>query len=94
MTTNNHTYKHYHALIRKIHEYDHHYYVLDEPLIPDADYDAIVREIKAIETAEPSIVAPSSPTQRVGGGLLTQFESIEHAQPMLSLDNVFNEEEL
>ncbi len=85
---------HYRALIDKVHTYDHHYYVLDEPLIPDADYDALVREIRTLEKQHPEIIAPDSPSQRVGGGLLDKFASVAHAIPMLSLDNVFNDDEL
>ncbi len=86
--------EHYREQVARIREYDHHYYVLDNPLVADADYDDIVREIKALETQHPEIIVPESPTQRVGGGLLAQFDSVAHALPMLSLDNVFNEAEL
>ncbi len=94
MTIDNTTIKRYRFLIEKINEYNHHYYVLDNPLIPDTDYDALVREVIGIEEQYPDIIAPDSPSQRVGGGLLSQFESIAHAIPMLSLDNVFNSNEL
>lgn len=94
MTTNTAIAEHYTRLIAKIREYDHHYYVLDNPLVPDADYDAIVNDIRAIEAQHPQIIAPDSPSQRVGGGLLSQFESIAHEIPMLSLDNAFSEAEL
>ncbi len=86
--------EHYQKLIDKISEYNHHYYVLDNPLIPDADYDALVREVMAIEAQFPAIVVPESPSQRVGGGLLSHFVSVAHEIPMLSLDNVFNDSEL
>ncbi|MBS9781544.1 MAG: NAD-dependent DNA ligase LigA, partial [Gammaproteobacteria bacterium] len=94
MTIDNTTIKRYRLLVEKINEYNHHYYALDNPLIPDTDYDALVREVIGIETQYPDIIAPDSPSQRVGGGLLSQFESIAHAIPMLSLDNVFNSDEL
>lgn len=81
----------YRYLIDKINEYDHHYYVLDNPLIPDADYDVLVQDIRKIEAENPAIIAADSPSQRVGGGLLSQFDSIAHAIPMLSLDNVFTD---
>lgn len=84
----------YHQLIDKVHEYDHHYYVLDNPLVPDADYDVIVRAVLAIEADYPQIIVPQSPSQRVGGGLLEQFDSVPHVMPMLSLDNVFTEQGL
>lgn len=83
--------KDYRHLIDKINEYDHHYYVLDNPLVADADYDAMVQDIQHIEAKYPTIIAMDSPSQRVGGGLLSQFESIAHAIPMLSLDNVFTD---
>lgn len=94
MTTKETTHKHYLSLITKVSEYDHHYYVLDNPVVPDADYDAVVKEIKAIELQHPDFIVPESPSQRVGGGLLSQFDSIAHAIPMLSLDNVFDDDEL
>ena len=94
MTTKETTHKHYLSLIAKIDEYDHQYYVLDNPLIPDSDYDAIVRKILEIEKLYPDIIPPNSPSQRVGGGLLSHFDSIAHNIPMLSLDNVFDDNEL
>ncbi|MBS9777453.1 MAG: NAD-dependent DNA ligase LigA [Gammaproteobacteria bacterium] len=94
MTINDQIYNFYCSLIKKISDYDYHYYVLDNPLIPDIDYDELVKEIKSIELENPGIVIPESPTQRVGGGLLSHFESIAHSKPMLSLDNVFDKQEL
>lgn len=94
MTINEATHKHYLALIAKINDYDRHYYVLDNPLIPDADYDALVQEIRDIEARFPDIIVAESPSQRVGGGLLSAFDSVAHAKPMLSLDNVFNDKAL
>ncbi len=94
MTISESTHKEYLSLIQRINEYDYHYYVLDNPLIPDADYDSLVRDIRQIEAQHPSIVSADSPTQRVGGGLLEGFDSVAHAIPMLSLDNVFNTQEL
>lgn len=94
MTINNETTERYHTLIAKIHVYDHHYYALDNPLIADADYDTLIREIRSIEQQHPGLVVADSPTQRVGAGLLDKFESVAHAIPMLSLDNVFDTNEL
>lgn len=88
------TAEHYHELIARVNQYDHHYYVLDEPLVPDVDYDKLVRQIREIETNYPQIIVPNSPSQRVGGGLLAQFDSVPHEMPMLSLDNVFSDSEL
>lgn len=90
MVTNKIT-ENYRHLIDKINEYDHHYYVLDNPLVADADYDEIVQAIQQIEKEYPTLIASDSPSQRVGGGLLSQFESISHTIPMLSLDNVFTD---
>ena len=70
------------------------YYVLDAPTMSDAEFDALLRELQTIEDAHPSLVTPESPTQRVGGGFATGFASVEHAERMLSLDNVFSAEEL
>lgn len=76
---------------------NHHnkqYYVLDTPEIPDAEYDRLFQSLVKIEQEYPQLVTPDSPTQRVGGAPLDSFSSITHRMPMLSLDNVFNVEEL
>jgi DNA ligase (NAD+) len=70
------------------------YYVDAEPEISDAAYDALVRELEEIERAYPDLITPDSPTQRVGGEPLAEFEAVLHATPMLSLQNTYNEEEL
>jgi DNA ligase (NAD+) len=74
--------------------YDHHYYGLDEPLVPDAEYDRVMRELLSLETMHPEWVTSDSPTQRVGRALASSLEPITHAKPMLSLNNVFSEEDL
>ena len=74
--------------------YEYQYYVLDEPSVPDAEYDRLMQELRQLEAAHPELVQASSPTQRVGGAPLAAFGSVRHEQPMLSLDNVFNSEEL
>jgi DNA ligase (NAD+) len=77
-------------------ELNHHaylYYVQDCPEISDAQYDSLLRELQSIEVEYPMLVAPDSPTQRVGGPVLTQFAPVQHSVPMLSLDNVFAAEE-
>lgn len=79
------------ALIRY---HDHLYYVLDRPEISDAEYDALFRELEDLETAYPQLVTPDSPTQRVGGEPLPEFSEVRHVEPMLSLANARNEEEL
>ncbi|OOG57564.1 NAD-dependent DNA ligase LigA [Polaromonas sp. C04] len=73
------------ALRRQLHHHAHRYYVLDEPEIPDAEYDRLFRELQALEAARPELLRPDSPTQRVGGKPLDQFASVRHAVPMLSL---------
>ncbi|MBE8595967.1 NAD-dependent DNA ligase LigA [Xenorhabdus sp. BG5] len=72
------------------HEYLYH--VMDAPEIPDAEYDRLMRELKALEEQYPEMVTADSPTQRVGAAPLTTFEQVRHEIPMLSLDNVFDEE--
>src|SRR5512141_2215442 len=78
----------------QIRYHEHRYYVLDDPEISDADYDALMNELKALEAAHPELVAPDSPTQRVGGKPREGFVKVEHSTPMLSLDNAYNEQEL
>jgi DNA ligase (NAD+) len=72
----------------------HRYYVLDDPEIGDDDYDALLDELRAIEAANPELVTPDSPTQRVGGEPVSHLEKVAHLQPMLSLANARSEEEL
>lgn len=73
---------------------NHRYHVLDDPAIPDAEYDAMLRELQAIELADPALATPDSPTRRVGAGVLPGFEQVVHEQPMLSLNNAFSDEEV
>ncbi len=81
-------------LRRRIAYHDHRYYALDDPEIPDADYDALMRELLALEADHPALVTPDSPTQRVGGAPLAGFTPVRHARPMLSLNNAFTPEDL
>jgi DNA ligase (NAD+) len=74
--------------------HDYRYYVLDDPIISDAEYDELVRELKSLEAEYPSLVTPDSPTQRVGPPAAEAFGEVEHVVPMLSLDNVLSLEEL
>ena len=74
--------------------HDHAYYVLDDPTIGDDEYDALLNELRDLEEANPELRTPDSPTQRVGGKPLDKFEQVSHPEPMLSLGNVRNEEEL
>ncbi|KTD11077.1 DNA ligase [Legionella gratiana] len=78
----------------KIRLYDYHYYVLDEPLVPDAEYDRCFRALQDLETKYPELLTTDSPTQRVGGTPADAFAPVIHNQPMLSLSNVFSEKEL
>lgn len=78
----------------QIDAHNHRYYVLDDPDIPDAEYDRLMRRLQALEEANPELIVASSPTQRVGGAPLEGFGEVEHLVPMLSLGNVFSEEEL
>ena len=73
------------ALRAQLHEHGHSYYVLDEPTIPDAEYDRLFKELQALEAAHPELLSPDSPTQRVGGKPLAQFASVRHKIPMLSI---------
>lgn len=81
-------------LIGLINKHNHLYYVMDEPEISDAEYDDLYRQLKALELANPGLVSENSPTKKVGGKALDQFHQIQHAVPMLSLGNIFNNEEL
>jgi DNA ligase (NAD+) len=81
--------------LRKELEYhNHRYYVLDDPEISDADYDALLNELRDLEAEHPELRTPDSPTQRVGAEPLDKFDQVRHLQPMLSLANARNEEEL
>jgi DNA ligase (NAD+) len=81
-------------LRREIAHHDYLYYGLDEPEISDPDYDELLRELRELERANPELVTPDSPTQRVGGAPLEKFGHFEHAEPMLSLANARDEDEL
>ena len=77
----------------RINEANHRYHVLDQPSIDDAEYDALLRELLQLEAEHPELVTPDSPTQRVGAPPSTQFATVAHPQPMLSLANAKNEQE-
>jgi DNA ligase (NAD+) len=77
-----------------IHRHDYLYYSLDAPEVPDAEYDRLMRELVALETARPELRSADSPTQRVGGAPLPAFGQVRHRLPMLSLDNAFSDEEV
>ena len=75
-------------------EANYRYYVLDDPQMPDFEYDRLLRELEDLEKANPELVTPDSPTQRVGGEALTKFEKYQHPVPLMSLQDVFSPEEL
>ncbi len=81
-------------LRQELAEHNRRYYVLDDPIVDDDEYDALLDELRAIEADHPELRTPDSPTQRVGAPPLERFEQVEHAEPMLSLANARNEEEL
>ena len=78
----------------EIAENDYRYYILDSPLVSDAEYDKLMREIRALEEQYPDLRTPDSPTQRPAGGVATQFTPVQHLQRLLSIDNAFSTEEL
>ena len=84
----------YQDLVEELNNHNHSYYVLDDPTVPDIEYDRQLRELQSIEGLYPDIITLDSPSQRVGGAALSSFSQIKHALPMLSLDNAFNNTEL
>jgi DNA ligase (NAD+) len=82
------------ALRDQLHHHSYQYYVLDAPEIPDVEYDRLFRELQEIEAQHPEWLTPDSPSQRVGAEPLPSFNQVRHETPMLSLDNVFSEQEL
>ena len=78
----------------ELHEHNYRYYSRDDPLIPDAEYDQLLRELQSLETRYPELVTPDSPTQRVGAAPLKVFGEVRHEVRMLSLDNAFSNDEL
>jgi len=82
------------SLREKIRHHEYLYYVLDQPSISDQEFDQLMQQLKDLEGENPSLIAPDSPTQRVGGKPREGFVKVRHSSPMLSLDNTYNEEEL
>ena len=82
------------ALAKELHAHNHQYYTLDQPSIPDAEYDRLMRRLQSLEQENPELLSPDSPSQRVGSEPLAAFTQVQHALPMLSLDNAFSDEEL
>lgn len=81
-------------LREQLQQWNYRYYVLDDPSVPDVEYDRCLRQLQDIETAHPQLITPDSPTQRVGAGPLAQFTQVKHEVRMLSLDNAFDTQEL
>jgi DNA ligase (NAD+) len=81
-------------LHERIHHHDYLYYVASRPEVSDAEYDALMRELKALEAEFPDLIAPDSPTQRVAGAPIDAFQPVEHRVAMLSLDNATTPEDL
>jgi DNA ligase (NAD+) len=81
-------------LINEIRDHQFKYYVLDQPTVSDAQFDELLRELQSLEDKNPELREPDSPTQHVGGGFSTQFEQRDHIEKMMSLDNVFDSQEL
>jgi DNA ligase (NAD+) len=86
-----HRYQH---LKTDLNQHNHAYYVLDDPSIPDSEYDRLMRELQQIEKQYPELQTPDSPSQRVGGAALDSFSQVKHEVPMLSLDNAFSDQEM
>ena len=81
-------------LSAEISEHDYRYYILDSPLVSDAEYDLLMRELRDLEERYPELRTPDSPTQHPGGGVSTLFTPVQHLERMLSLDNAFSAGEL
>lgn len=81
-------------ITKLLEQYNYEYYVLDNPSVPDSEYDKLMNELIAIEKEHPELITPFSPTQRVGGKVLSSFKKIKHKRMMLSLANAFNEKDL
>ncbi|MEM8982826.1 MAG: NAD-dependent DNA ligase LigA [Pseudomonadota bacterium] len=79
------------GLVRTLNDYSHRYYALDEPAVPDSEYDRLFRRLVELEAEHPEAIDPSSPTQRVGEAPVSELVSVQHTKPMLSLDNAFDE---
>jgi DNA ligase (NAD+) len=78
----------------EIRKHEYQYYVLDQPLVNDAEFDTLMKELIKLEAKNPELIVPDSPTQRVGGAPLQSFNTIRHRKPLLSLDNAFSLQEL
>ena len=84
----------YKALVKELQFHDHRYHVLDDPLIPDVEYDRKLMQLRLLEDTFPDLMDDNSPSQRVGGKSLLEFSQISHSLPMLSLENAFDSQAL
>ena len=82
------------ALRAQLAQHDYQYYVLDDPQVPDSEYDRLMQELRALETANPILITPDSPTMRVSGAIAPGFTPVTHGVPMLSLDNAFSDDDV
>jgi DNA ligase (NAD+) len=82
------------ALRAELARHDHRYYVLDDPEVPDAEYDRLMRELRELEAAHPELLSADSPTQRVSGRPYDEFDEVRHGVPMLSLENAFADDDV
>jgi DNA ligase (NAD+) len=82
------------ALRDELERHNHAYYVLDAPTVPDAEYDRLFLELQQLEALNPQFDSPDSPTRRVGGAVASAFSAVRHAQPMLSLQNAFTDDDV
>lgn len=78
----------------ELRKYEYHYHVLDEPLVDDSVYDSLYQQLKSLEVSHPELVTSDSPTQRVGSAISGGFKAVNHAFPMMSLENAFNQEDM
>src|SRR5262245_15935092 len=81
-------------LRRQIEEHDHRYHILNDPIIADVEYDRLVHELRELERTHPELVTSTSPTQRVAPRPISDFPTVRHSRPMLSLENAYAEEEV
>src|SRR5690625_1679709 len=81
-------------LVELLNQYSYEYYVLDQPTVPDAEYDKKLQQLRDLEEQYPELISAHSPTQRVSNEPLDAFQKVQHERPMLSLDNAFNEADL
>ena len=80
------------SLREELHDHNHRYYVLDDPIISDYEFDQRLKKLQNLEEQYPTFVDPNSPSQRVGGGITKSFETVPHKYPMYSLSNTYSKE--